>query len=93
LAVALGDLGFLFGLSLRGADGEVLDILAAVAGCVVAMVTFHGRGLDEWAPVLVGHLVRVRGGAWAPGEGNLCERVANDTTSGSPAMIDVKRGH
>jgi hypothetical protein len=67
LAVALGALGFLAGLSLRGQDGVVLAVLAALAGCVVAMLPFHGRGLDEWAPVLASHLVRVRSGALSAG--------------------------
>jgi hypothetical protein len=67
LAVAAGALGFLFGLSLRGADGVVLAVFAAIAGCAVAMLPFHGRGLDEWAPVLADHLVRRRGGALSTG--------------------------
>ncbi len=67
LGVAVGALGFLAGLSVHGAGGVVLAVLVGVAGCAVAMLAFRGRGLDEWVPVLVGHLLRVRVGPLGAG--------------------------
>ena len=66
LAVALGASVLVLGLGAGGA-GAVLGVLGCAAAGLVAAVPVRGRGLDEWVPVAVAHVVRPRRGALCAG--------------------------
>lgn len=82
LAAALGATVLVVGVGTQSVAGAVLGVVAALAAVVVVTVTVAGRGVDEWVPVVVAHLVRVRGGALSAGAS-----VQPATADGGPAHL------
>jgi hypothetical protein len=79
LAVALGAIVLVVGVQ-AGGTGVAVGIVSACCGAVVAVVPVRGRGVDEWIPVLVAFVSRVRGGS-------LCSAACVPEGTAGPAHV------